>query len=325
MPACNRERRWVRSLCARSLPEVLVPLAQTLVLPDSRLLSYDDLGDPDGAPVIFFHGVPGSRRHWALAGPDDAASEKGVRLVSVDRPGLGRSSPAPHRTAADFAADIEHLADYLALERLGLMALSGGTVYALETAVRMPERVGGVSLISPVADLSVPTHLAGLDPLTRKGLNALIAHPSAWRIPDRVDSAKMLALAANRVWSLLPSADRRVLALPGVKRAAQSMFEETARHGLEGVRLELILMVAPWAFALADVPAPVDIHVGSADPWSTSEMVHWLRVGLRSPRVMTYDGGGHFTVLVQHADDVLESLLARCGLERPSALASKPA
>lgn len=302
-----------------------MPLAQTLVLPDRRLLSYDDLGDPEGVPVIFFHGVPGSRRYWALAGPGDIASEKGVRLISTDRPGIGRSSPAPHRTPANFSADIEHLADHLGLERFGLISFSAGTVYGLATAERMPERVSGVSLISPVADLSVPTHLAGLDPLTRRGLNALISHPHAWRLPERIDSAKMLAMTANRVWSLLPSADRRILAMPSVKRAAQGMFEEAARHGLEGVRVELSLLVAPWTFDLSDIHVPVDVHVGSADPWSTSEMVHWLRVGLRYPRVVTYSGGGHFTVLVQHADEVLESLLERSGLQRQQTLASQPA
>ncbi len=35
----------------------------------------------------------------------------GVRLVSVDRPGLGVSTPAPGRTIADFAVDVEQLVE----------------------------------------------------------------------------------------------------------------------------------------------------------------------------------------------------------------------
>lgn len=287
-----------------------MPLAQTLALPDSRLLSYDDLGDPCGAPVIFFHGVPGSRCFWAFAGPEDIASENGVRLIAVDRPGIGRSSPAPHRRTVDFAVDVEDLANHLGLDRFGVLGFSGGAAYALATAALLPERVAGASLISPVADLSVPAHLAALDPLTRKGLKALSGH-HAWRAPDRIDSAKLLAMGANSVWALLPSADRRALALPRIRGAANHAFEEAARHGLDGVRIDLALMTAPWGFSPSDVRAPVDVHVGSADPWSTSEMVHWLRVGLQAPRVRTYDGDGHFTVLVQHAGEALVGLLER--------------
>lgn len=292
-----------------------MPLAQTFQLPDGRLLSYDAIGDSEGAPVIFFHGVPGSRRYWSFAGPDDVAAERGVRLISPDRPGIGRSSPAPRRSILDFADDVERLADALELERFGVLGFSGGAAYALATASRLPERVASVGLIAPVSDLSVPGLLNGLDPLTRKGLAAIAKAPAqAWRLPDRVDSGKLLTLAVNRVWSLLPSADRRALSLPRVKIAAARMLEEAARHGLEGVRHDVGLLMAPWGFDLSTVDAPVDVHVGAADPWSTPEMIHWLRVGLPSPRIRTYDGDGHFTILVKHSGEVLEGVLERGSL-----------
>lgn len=296
-----------------------MPHAQTLTLADSRLLSYDDLGDPGGVPVVFFHGVPGSRAYWSLTGPGDTAAEKAVRLVTFDRPGIGRSSPAPHRCVLDTAADVEQLADSLEIDRFCLLAFSGGTSYALATAARLPDRVASVGLVSPVSDLSVPSLLAGLDPMTRQGLNALCKAPAkAWRLPERMDAGKLLAVAAHRAWALLPASDRRALSLPRVEVAASRMLEEAARHGLEGVRLDVCMLGSPWGFELSEVRAPVDIHVGSVDPWSTAETTHWLRRGLGSPRIRTYQGNGHFTILVRCAGDVLDALVSSSGLAAPA-------
>jgi pimeloyl-ACP methyl ester carboxylesterase len=58
-------------------------------------MAVDEVGDPAGAPVLYLHGTPDSRlaRH-----PDDGlAAAAGVRLLAIDRPGYGGSSPLPHR------------------------------------------------------------------------------------------------------------------------------------------------------------------------------------------------------------------------------------
>lgn len=290
--------------------EDTLPLARTIALPDSRLLCYDDVGSLGGLPVIFFHGMPGSRRYWQITGPGDPASEKNVRLISPDRPGIGRSSPAPHRSVRSTAADVLALADQLGLERFSLVGFSGGCTYALAVAAAQPERVMGAALVSPVADLAVPGHLSGLDPLTRKGLSFIAGlRPNRIRLPDGLDKGRALAAAVGRVWSLLPSADRRALSRPHVKLAAARMLEEAARRGLEGVRLDAEVLMRPWEFSLDEVRVPVQVHAGTADPWSTPEMVHWLRLGLADCRVRWYPGGGHFTALITHADEILESLV----------------
>ena len=59
--------------------------SSTLTLADGRDLGFDDVGDPEGAAVIFVHGTPDSRR--SRHPDDDRARALGVRLVAVDRPG----------------------------------------------------------------------------------------------------------------------------------------------------------------------------------------------------------------------------------------------
>lgn len=92
-------------------------LAETIELGDGRTLGFDDVGDPDGVPVLYVHGSPGSRR---ARHPDDGVAERlGVRLVAVDRAGAGLSTPNPGGTVGSFAEDAVALADHLAVDQVG--------------------------------------------------------------------------------------------------------------------------------------------------------------------------------------------------------------
>ena len=63
---------------------------------DGRNLTYLEVGDPHGPLVIHNHGGPSSRLEARLFA--DAASKNRLRLVCVDRPGMG--SPARRKHAA---------------------------------------------------------------------------------------------------------------------------------------------------------------------------------------------------------------------------------
>jgi len=130
-------------------------------LRDGRTLSYAEWGDPSGVPVLLFHGSPASR----LFCPDPAATAAaGVRLVTIDRPGYGRSDHQPGRTILDWPTDVEQLAESLGLSRLPVVAHSSGGPYALACAVRLPDRVTRIALVSCVVPIDeVPAAVAGLD------------------------------------------------------------------------------------------------------------------------------------------------------------------
>jgi hypothetical protein len=67
-----------------------------------RVLRARDAGAPGGAVVMYFHGTPGSRLDLCFG--EQLAAERGVRLVSFDRPGYGGSTPVPFGLAS-IAAD----------------------------------------------------------------------------------------------------------------------------------------------------------------------------------------------------------------------------
>src|SRR4051794_14295837 len=99
-----------------------------VVLADGRTVSYAELGDPAGAPVIYLHGTPSSRLD--LVFKDAELRVRGLRVVGVDRPGYGRSTIRSGMSLVDCAADVGEVAAALGFDRFGVLGISGGGPYA---------------------------------------------------------------------------------------------------------------------------------------------------------------------------------------------------
>ena len=93
--------------------------SNTLTLPDGRKLGYAQYGLLTGRPIFYLHGLPGSRLEGA--GFDELALKLGARVIAVDRPGIGWSSPYPNRTLLDHPKDLEQLAKHLDLDHYGVL------------------------------------------------------------------------------------------------------------------------------------------------------------------------------------------------------------
>ena len=88
---------------------------RSIQLADGRSMAFAEWGALDGPAVLYFPGTPHSR----LWSPDVGATEStGVHLVTIDRPGYGRSDPAPaEMTMGEWTSDVVQLADALHLAR----------------------------------------------------------------------------------------------------------------------------------------------------------------------------------------------------------------
>jgi hypothetical protein len=93
-----------------------------VILSDGRKLGYAQYGSPAGKPIIFLHGMPGSRLDAAHF--DDVGKELGARVIGIDRPGIGWSTPQRDRTLLSHAKDIEALTDHLNIDKFSIMARS---------------------------------------------------------------------------------------------------------------------------------------------------------------------------------------------------------
>jgi pimeloyl-ACP methyl ester carboxylesterase len=127
---------------------------EVIRLNDGRALAYAEWGQPGGRPVFFLQGTPGGRltQWW----DDEGLADSGIHLVTADRPGIGRSDAKPNRSVADWAADLEELAQHLGWNRFAVVGFSSGGPFALASAARLPDRVTAVGLASPLGRADVP-------------------------------------------------------------------------------------------------------------------------------------------------------------------------
>jgi pimeloyl-ACP methyl ester carboxylesterase len=104
--------------------------------------------------VIYFHGAPSTRLDLTFF--EDASAERGVRVVSPDRPGYGASSPQRGRRLEDWPSDVAALADHLDVERFAVLGLSSGGPYAVASAALLPDRVAGAGSVAGETDFGWP-------------------------------------------------------------------------------------------------------------------------------------------------------------------------
>src|SRR5262245_41433229 len=96
----------------------------TLTLGDGRTVGFATFGPDAGVPVVWCHGGPGSRLEPAAA--EAAAGELGLRLIGIDRPGYGLSTPVVGRSIASWVPDGLAVLDRLGIERFAVIGVSTG-------------------------------------------------------------------------------------------------------------------------------------------------------------------------------------------------------
>jgi pimeloyl-ACP methyl ester carboxylesterase len=235
-------------------------------LPDGRRLGVHELGDPRGHPVFFFHGLGASR---LCVHPDDRIPlELGVRVIALDRPGIGLSDKSPGRTVLDRAADVVALADAMHLDRFACVGWSGGGAHALACAHAVPARVTAVALVSARAPLDGEGAASCLTPeWTRIERMARIA-PWLMRAFFATQCRAIRRAPrrfVDRLVAGLGPPDREILGDPAMRDMLDAMIGELVRQGSRGLFDDGLALARPWGFSPADVRVTVHLWHGLRD------------------------------------------------------------
>ncbi|MEW8051577.1 MAG: prolyl aminopeptidase [Candidatus Thiodiazotropha sp.] len=120
--------------------------SQMLSVDNGHRLYLEQVGKPDGIPVLFLHGGPGAGcepYHRRFFDPDH------YRVVLFDQRGCGHSTPHASleaNTTWDLVSDIERIRQQLNIEQWLLFGGSWGSTLALAYAQSHPQRVAGMIL-----------------------------------------------------------------------------------------------------------------------------------------------------------------------------------
>ncbi|KAK3352743.1 hypothetical protein B0T25DRAFT_191761 [Lasiosphaeria hispida] len=115
-----------------------------------RVISFSEVGDPSGSAVFCCVGMGLTR--YITAFYDELALTLKLRLITPDRPGVGDSEPYAEGTATPLGwpDDVYAICQSLKITKFSILAHSAGAIYALATALRMPQHIRGrIHLLAP--------------------------------------------------------------------------------------------------------------------------------------------------------------------------------
>lgn len=301
------------------------PKPRGLELRDGRHLGYIEIGDPHGLPIVYCHGILGSRLESLLLDP--LGRELGLRVVSPDRPGYGLSSPAPHHRLIDWVVDLNQLLDRLRLQRVSIVGVSGGGPYALAFLHQHPERALGAALVASLAPIGQGLPLRSLLP------------PVRWLFEWALHAPWLLDLALMPIVPLLrhrplealawatrstPAVDHAAIASPELQALFKRSIPEAVRQGPRGVLEDLVLLRREWGFSLEAVQTRVELWHGEADVTVPAIAGHYLEAQLPRCQAHYLAGAGHVSLPATQARAILEALLGAAGPDSAEPRSASP-
>ncbi|KAL3959195.1 hypothetical protein ACCO45_007357 [Purpureocillium lilacinum] len=309
-------------------------LHQTITLPDGRALGFAEYGDPAGAPILYFHGFPSSRLEAQPVA--SMLSLLGVRLIALDRPGFGLSSPQPGRRIIDWAEDVRSFARGVGVDRFAVLGTSGGGPYALACAHALPRNmVAGVGLFA-----SGPPWEAGAQLMsrTRRVARAMAVRTPGEVVARRIDKWFAAAAAAaeesdktgtgtsdTKSEGVSKAESKGIATEEETDRVAAiaAQREETLRivldepfcQGATAAVEELRLLSDPdWGFRLEDVAYdPVRIWHGAEDANAPIAAIRYLAERVPHAVLTEYSGDSHYT-MAKYIEGAMGELLVDGGL-----------
>ena len=265
-------------------------------------MAWCEWGPADGVPVLF---SPGAATSSSLGFAAGALDRLRVRLIAVDRPGLGGSDPAPGRTLLDTAADIRALAAELALDRPAIVGFSQGAPLALACAAT--EAVSAVAVVSGTDELA-GTPLRGMLPPDVQRLAELAeADPPA---AEALFRGMMTAASMKEMVRGSPEVDLAVYLEPAFAAAFATALDEGFVQGPDGYARDTLLAMQRWPFDPAAIRPPVQLWYGQLD----ASPFHSLDLGASLARRIpgskrTVIEGAAGSILWTHGAEILEALL----------------
>lgn len=285
--------------------------AQCIELRDGRTVGYADYGTAAETALLWCHGGPGSRLEPQALAPTARAA--GLRIIGIDRPGYGESTPLPGRKIAQWVPDALAVIDHLGIDRFVTVGASTGGAYALALASRS-ERVLGTVACCALTDMR---WAEGKEMMTRGG--SQIA--DLWNAPDRAKALEIAAAVFGEDGSKLatqvgtgpplPPADMALFSNPewllGLVGSLPVMFA----HGVAGYTDDRLADGPGWgSFDVSAIRCPVVVLHGGSDSIVPVAHAHHTAKIVPGASLRVFGELGHFSI-VQEVIGVVRELLGR--------------
>lgn len=276
-----------------------------------KQIYFQEWGSYDKPVIILFHGFPGCADHGRLM--TTTPHLENFRLISFDRPGYGRSDFQKKLTPLKLAEQVTAYLDYLQIDKLSILSVSGGAPFSLAMAYMLKGRVQKL------------TSVGGVAPLTLKNFRYMNSmQRKAWLLRNLVPN-RMLQFGAKKVWNSgmksvdeffysgignFSTVDQNVFKHPIVGEALKEFTKQSLCQGPEGFLADLKIYSKSWGFPLSQVKCPVTLWHGTEDDVVHSRFAQDMSRKLPKANLIFIEGEGHYSLPMNCRDEIIQDLLA---------------
>jgi pimeloyl-ACP methyl ester carboxylesterase len=279
----------------------------TITMNDGRIVGFADYGSPAQTAVVWCHGGPGSRLEPSFVA--DVAAHAGLRLIGIDRPGYGLSTPQPERTIGGWVPDALAVLDHLGIDQCLALGVSTGGAYALALAAHSSNRVIGAVACCAVSDMQWAEG---------KAMN-VCCHP-LWNARDR-DDARAIAveqfgehgehMVPPRGPAVADAADAALFATPEFLSFWIPYVPDMFTQGVVGYVDDRLADANGWGtFDVTRITCPVTVLHGAIDGLMPVANAHHTAAIVPGATLRILDDLGHVSILPK-AVAVTSELLMR--------------
>ena len=282
-----------------------------LTRPDGRVVAWSESGVAGGRPVLRVPGTPGSR--FTLRADRTPWFERGLRVITTERPGYGASTRLEGRAFVEHSDDLVAILDSLGIDALPVYGASGASPHILDLAARHPTRVSVATIAVGSAPMDPDEAAQMID------LNALEyrlfhegRYDEIWRITAETRDEIMADPLAGFRAAMASSTetDLAIIDDPAWQRGFLVSIVEALTQGPGGWYDEGLALERPWGIPIEEIQTDITWWHSDGDRNAPLSAARRIVDALPNGRLRVWTGAGHLTPY-RHEPEILDELLSR--------------
>jgi pimeloyl-ACP methyl ester carboxylesterase len=290
-------------------------ISQTIKLQDGRTLGYAEYGNPEGKPIFYFHGNPGTRTEAKIS--ELTLANQDARIISIDRPGLGLSDFKKDRTILDWPDDVVELADSLGIDKFTILGVCGGAPYVLACAYKIPKRCKSVGIIAALGPVNRITKR--LEGVSKRIVFINKRVPFVFRFyfwykmarharsTDEKRIRKRMFLHVTKNFS---PPDKKIIKKPKIIDILVERMRDVGRISTKGAVYDRKLLFRSWGFKLEEISEKVKVFLwqGDYDKTVPISVGKYMAKLIPNCQAKFFPDEGHISIVVNKMNYMAKSL-----------------